>query len=139
MTELLAHFKLGVNFETETRLAGEWVCSCPKQVLNVMVPPSPSLRPTLVDSYADFHLQLHQLESIKAQQTALHSKMQHDFRQHTKAPRVGYFWGQEMTNSDTASRQPVFTWFLNQPAKNSGSSSYSLTFWEYISSQASHC
>ena len=48
-------------------------------------------------------------------------------------------WGQEMTNSDTASRQSVFTQFLNQPAKSFGCSSYILTFWEYTSSQASHC
>lgn len=48
-------------------------------------------------------LRLHQLESIKARQTALHPKVQHGFRQHTKAPRAG----QERTSSDAASRQAV--------------------------------
>lgn len=136
MTELLVHFKLGVNSETKTRLAGEWVCSCPKQVLNFM-PLLPVIKIDSADSYVDFHFGYISWKASKHNRQHCIQKC-NMISGNTQRLQGWGALGREMTNSDIASRQPVFTWFLNQPAKSFGSSSYSLTFWEYISSQASH-
>lgn len=54
MIELLVPLTLGVNFETKTRLAREWVCSRPKQVLDFM-PLFSVVKTDFADNYIDFH------------------------------------------------------------------------------------
>lgn len=73
-------------FETETRLAGEWVCSCPKQVLNVMRPSS-VIKTDSADSYADFTL----ATSVGKHQSTTDSIAFkcNMISGNTKAPRVG--------------------------------------------------
>ena len=115
MIELLVHFKLGVNFETKTRLAGEWVCSCPKQVLNFM-PLLPVIKTDSADSYIASTL----AASVGKHQSTTDSiafKNATWFQATHKGSKGGVLWGQEMPNSDTASRQPVFNGFLNNPQR----------------------
>lgn len=136
MTELLVCHTRWVNFETETRLAREWVCSCPKQGTKLHA--SQLLKLTMLTATFTFTL----AASVGKHQSTTHSlafKNATWFQATHKGSKGRVLWGQEMTSSDTASRQSVFTRFNNQPVKSLGFSSYILTFWEYTSSQASHC
>lgn len=126
MIELLIHLILGENFQTKqdwqenecARTQSSYWISCPLQ----------SWLKLAEDSWIDFHLVHIRLESIKAQQTALHSKMQHDVGQHTKALRGRLLWSQHMINCDTASRQLVITQLLDQLAKTVRSHSYGFLY-----------
>lgn len=137
MIELLVHFKLGVNFETKTRLAGEWVCSCPKQVLNFM-PLLPVIKTDSADSYVDFHFGCISWKASK------HNRQHCIQKCNMISGNTQRLQGWGTLGSGNAqlwhSKQAASVqWFLKQPAASFGSSNYSLTFWEDISSQASHC
>lgn len=126
LIELLVHFTLGVNFQTKTRPAREWVCSCPKQLLSFML-----LFSTVKIDCGQLHglpLWLHQVGKHRSTTDSIAFKNATWFQAAHRGSKGGVLWGQEMTNSNTASRQSVFTRLLNQLAKSSGSSSYILMF-----------